>query len=208
MGRIAPMRKMARTIRAYNPNQSKYFYGLDGKKYQVLAKIERGESRHMYNGVKNFNREECQNGCENCPFRRNFICTPQTLLKQSCDIKAKMFWGQLPTVLFTYNNIGQCCCNYMQLEDLLIQHCKINYPYCFPNQSIWDGVQYISVPTENSYEKNVREAFKKEIDLAAHTTKEKRPELSIMFDGIGLVMADDIVEAVSKVISILETIQK
>lgn len=41
-------------------------------------------------------------------------------------------------------------------------------------------------------------------NIAAEMTKDKNPLVSIMLDEIGLVLADDIIEAVRKVISILE----
>lgn len=56
----------------------------------------------------------------------------------------------------------------------------------------------------NSYEKIIKEIFKTAIDIAAEVTKDKNPLVSIMLDEIGLVLADDIIEAVRKVISILD----
>ena len=57
---------------------------------------------------------------------------------------------------------------------------------------------------ENDRQK-IREIFKQMLDIAAKTTEEKSPEMSIMFDGIGLVLASDYVETVSKIFSMLKT---
>lgn len=43
------------------------------------------------------------------------------------------------------------------------------------------------------------------LDIAAKATEEENPEISIMFNGIGLVLASDYVEAVSKIFSMLKT---
>ena len=56
---------------------------------------------------------------------------------------------------------------------------------------------------ENDRQK-IRELFKQMLDIAAKATEEKKPEMSIMFDGIGLVLAFDYVEAVSKIFSTLK----
>ena len=40
----------------------------------------------------------------------------------------------------------------------------------------------------------------------AEVTKDRNPQLSIMFDEIGLVLADDVNEAVKKVFSILDKV--
>lgn len=54
------------------------------------------------------------------------------------------------------------------------------------------------------YEKHIKDIFKKAIDIAAEVTKDRNPQLSIMFDGIGLILADDVNEAIKKVFSILD----
>lgn len=57
---------------------------------------------------------------------------------------------------------------------------------------------------ENDRQK-IRELFKQMLDIAARATEEKNPEMSIMFDGIGLVLASDYAEAVSKIFSMMKT---
>lgn len=64
--------------------------------------------------------------------------------------------------------------------------------------------QVVLVSNNDTYEKNIKEIFKTAIDIAAEVTKDKSPQISIVFDGLGLVLADNVREAVRKVISILD----
>lgn len=64
--------------------------------------------------------------------------------------------------------------------------------------------QVVLVSNNDTYEKNIEEIFKTAIDIAAEVTKDKSPQISIVFDGLGLVLADNVREAVRKVISILD----
>lgn len=50
--------------------------------------------------------------------------------------------------------------------------------------------------------------FKDFLEVAANATENKNPELSIMFDGIGLILASDFLEVISKVFSIMKTVKK
>lgn len=68
--------------------------------------------------------------------------------------------------------------------------------------------QVVLVSDNYTYEKQIKEIFKAAIDIAAEVTRDKNPQQSIMLDGIGLVLADDIKEAARKVISILEKATK
>ncbi len=56
--------------------------------------------------------------------------------------------------------------------------------------------------------KRIRELFKHFLDIAAKSTENKEPELSILFDGIGFVLASDYLEAVGKVLSMFKTREK
>ncbi len=50
----------------------------------------------------------------------------------------------------------------------------------------------------------IREKFKQLLDVAAKATEKSAPEVSIVFDGIGLVLASDYLEAVHKVLSMFQ----
>lgn len=54
----------------------------------------------------------------------------------------------------------------------------------------------------------IRKIFKQMLDFAAKAVEDKNLEMSIMFDGIGLVLVSDYVEAVSKIFSMLKTVIK
>lgn len=61
---------------------------------------------------------------------------------------------------------------------------------------------------QDSDRKRIRELFKYFLDLAAKATEDKNSELSILFDGIGFVLASDYLEAVGKIFSMLKTREK
>ncbi len=54
----------------------------------------------------------------------------------------------------------------------------------------------------------IRELFKQYLDMSAKATEDKKPELSIMFDGIGLVLASDYLEAIGKIFFCLKLWRK
>lgn len=54
----------------------------------------------------------------------------------------------------------------------------------------------------------IRDRFKKLLESAAKATEENDPEVSIVFDGIGLVLASDYLEAVHKILSMINTYNK
>ncbi len=56
--------------------------------------------------------------------------------------------------------------------------------------------------------KYIKETLKKLLTAASKATKDNDPISSIMFDGIGLVLASDYMEAVDKVISMISTAKK
>lgn len=79
-----------------------------------------------------------------------------------------------------------------------------NAPYhTFENNytNYWIGIR----PTyQQQYEQQWRQDFKTAIDVAAHATKDTAPVASIVFDGVGLITANNLVEAVIKTISIID----
>ena len=65
-----------------------------------------------------------------------------------------------------------------------------------------------NIAQRESDKQKIRELFKQYLDMAAKATEEKNPELSIMFDGIGLALASDYLEAVGKIFSMFKTLEK
>ena len=57
---------------------------------------------------------------------------------------------------------------------------------------------------QQQYEQQCRQNFKAAIDTAAHATKDSSPVASIVFDSVGLMTADNLVEAVIKTLSIID----
>lgn len=147
----------------------------------------------------------CMRNCENCPFylRTNFQTTNPMGFSYSIW-PVDNFWQQMPEKTFWRDNNGLCYTKYEWLQDYLIEYCRIHYPWRMPiNMEVAYG-QVVYVSDAYTYEKHIKDIFKKEIDIVAEVTKDRNPQLSIMFDGIGLVLADDVNEAVKKVFSILE----
>lgn len=58
---------------------------------------------------------------------------------------------------------------------------------------------------QESDRQRIRELFKQLLDGAAKAIEDKNPEISIMFDEIGLVLASDYLDAVSKIFSMFKT---
>ena len=54
----------------------------------------------------------------------------------------------------------------------------------------------------------IRDRFKKLLEAAVKGTDESDPEASIVFDGIGLILASDYLEAVHKILSMINTYNK
>lgn len=61
---------------------------------------------------------------------------------------------------------------------------------------------------KDSDRKRIRELFKHFLNIAAKAAEGKEPELSILFEEIGFVLASDYLEAVGKIFSMLKTREK
>ncbi len=98
--------------------------------------------------------------------------------------------------------------DYQALEEKIMEFCRKIYMLQYPAQNSNNLKQEILDSFSSYYEKKLKEMLKTAIDMAAHATKKGNPQLSIVFDGIGLIYADNLVEAVDKVISMLDTARK
>lgn len=59
-----------------------------------------------------------------------------------------------------------------------------------------------SIETQKENDRRfIREEFTHLLDVAAKATEDTNPEVSIMFDGIGLILASGYLEAVHKILS-------
>lgn len=61
---------------------------------------------------------------------------------------------------------------------------------------------------KQQYEQQCRANFKAAVDTAAHVTENTAPIASIVFDSIGLMTADNLLDAVAKILSLIYKAQK
>lgn len=106
------------------------------------------------------------------------------------------------------NTDGAYVGSYKVLEDKIIEHYRKTYMLQDPARNRNDLKQEILDSFTDEYENKTKEMLKSVIDMAAQATQENNPQLSILFEGIGLIYADNLVEAVDKVISMLDTAMK
>jgi len=94
-----------------------------------------------------------------------------------------------------------CPSNCRSIQEQLVQYYDV-----YNCELIGNGKPFLTNKGQRENDKQkIRELFKQMLDIAAKATEEKNPEMSIMFDGIGLVRASDYVEAVSKIFSMFKT---
>lgn len=94
--------------------------------------------------------------------------------------------------------------NYDIVQDYLISYYKVYGGY------IQENISPVLSPKgqQDSDIALIRRVFKQLLTVASEETKESNPIASIMFDGIGLVMASDYLEAVHKIFSMISTTAK
>lgn len=100
-----------------------------------------------------------------------------------------------------YYHMGRLHIMYEQTSQYIITNYKLfsrsgsHKMHRFPNTEL----------DENSI-KEVKRIFKDLLEAAAKSTKYENPELSIMFDEIGFILAEDYLEVVKKIFSVIDTI--
>lgn len=151
----------------------------------------------IYNNVLNLGK------CSTCP-TRNF-CFLRKMPLQSYPEATQNFVIHLPSNIFSYSNVERRWhAHYKSIEDQIIAYYD-TYNCYIPNN--------IKCPlsTEAQREKDrkfIREKFKHFLEIAAKATENTAPEASIIFDGIGLVLASDYIEAVHKTLSMFSKYDK
>ena len=111
----------------------------------------------------------------------------------------------MPQPAFRYQpQTGQWHAKYQAIQEQIVQYYDAN------NCRLSDNVaHYLTIEAQKESDRQkIREIFKQYLDMAAKATEDKNPELSIMFDGIGLVLASDYLEIVSKIFSMFKTLEK
>ena len=111
----------------------------------------------------------------------------------------------MPKSIFHYElQTRQWHADYQEIQKQIVQYYDLNH--C---ELIGNNVRVLTnVAQRESDRQKIRELFKQYLDVAARVTEEKNPELSIMFDGIGLILASDYLEAVGKIFSMFKTLEK
>lgn len=141
--------------------------------------------------------------CRNCQ-RRN-VCFLQRMPLQNYPEETQNFVIHLPQNIFSYNNTDyRWHAHYRSVEDQIIAYYDAYDCYVPSNR------QYpLSNEAQKENDRNfIRERFKHLLDVAAKATEDTDPEASIMFDGIGVILASDYLEAVHKILSMFSKYDK
>lgn len=159
--------------------------------------------------LNQYNGRKCMRDCTNCPFfSRAMYHSYNPMFISNYGKQVDDFLRQLPQTIFWQDSNNIYYTRYEWLQDYLLEYCRNNYPWSMPIYIEADYGKVVYIPDIYTYEKHIKEIFKKAIDIAAEVTKDKIPQLSIMFDGIGFVLVDDVKEAVKKVFSVLDKTSK
>ena len=141
--------------------------------------------------------------CNKCPSKN--ICFLRRIPLDHYPENVQNFVISMPQSAFKYEfQTRQWHANYQEIQKQIVQYYDSNN--C---ELIGNNVRVLTnVAQRESDRQKIRELFKQYLDMAAKVTEEKEPELSIMFDGIGLVLASDYLEAVGKIFSMFKTLEK
>ena len=111
----------------------------------------------------------------------------------------------MPPSAFKYQpQTRQWHADYQTIQEQIVKYYDLN------NCRLSDNVTHnLTIETQKESDRQkIREIFKQYLDIAAKATEDKNSEISIMFDGIGLVLASDYLEIVSKIFSMFKTLEK
>lgn len=111
----------------------------------------------------------------------------------------------IPNCFFSYHeNTKQWYANYQGIQEKIVEYYNLYNCGLSGNEKC-----YLSNEMQKESDRQrIRELFKQLLDAAAKATEDKNPEISIMFDEIGLVLASDYLDAVSKIFSMFKTLGK
>lgn len=141
--------------------------------------------------------------CSKCGYRN--VCFLRKVSLSKYPEQVQEFVIKLPRKTFLYQEQERLWyVNYQTIQEQLVRYYDVHNCELMGNEKPFLTNEE---QKENDRQK-IRELFKQMLDIAAKATEKKNPEMSIMFDGIGLVLASDYVEAVSKIFSMLKTAMK
>lgn len=138
--------------------------------------------------------------CIECKYRS--VCFLQYISMQKYSQQVQNFLTYVLNTSFMYQEEKRLwTSNHRFIQEQLVRYYDV-----YNCELIGNGKPFLTNKGQRENDKQkIRELFKQMLDIAAKTTEEKNPEISIMFDEIGLVLASDYVEAVSKIFSMLKT---
>ncbi len=117
----------------------------------------------------------------------------------------QIFMINMPAFIFNYREEEKRWhANYRGIQEQLVQYYNIHAYGLLNNKQAF----LTNAAQKESDRQRIREYFKYLLDGAARLTEDKNPGMSIMFDELGLLLASDYLDAVSKVISIMKTVAK
>lgn len=119
-------------------------------------------------------------------------CYPECVQSFVISIPNTAFMYQKPT--------RQWHANYKVIQEEIVQYYDSNNCRLSGNEAYYLTIE----AQQESDRQRIRELFKQYLDIAAKATEDKNPGVSIIFDGIGLVLASDYLEAVSKIFSLFK----
>ncbi len=141
--------------------------------------------------------------CNTCGSRD--VCFLRKIPLHHYPVYVQNFVIGMPQSAFKYQpQTRQWHANYQAIQEQIVQYYDSN------NCRLSDtAAHYLTIEAQKESDRQkIRELFKQYLDMAAKATEDKNPEISIMFDGIGLVLASDYLEVVSKIFSIFKTLGK
>ena len=141
--------------------------------------------------------------CNNCGSKN--ICFLRRMPLYHYPEYVQNFVISVPQAAFTYQpQIRQWHANYQEIQKQMVQYYDSNNCRLSGNEA-----HYLTVEAQQENDRQrIRELFKSYLDIAAKATEDNNPEVSIMFDGIGLVLASDYLEAVGKIFSMFKNLEK
>lgn len=140
--------------------------------------------------------------CERCNLRN--ICFLRTMPLQNYPTSSQLFVKQVPSNAYYLDAENHWHGNYATIQDYLISY----YNSC--GGYIQDNISPVLSPKgqHDSDVELIRRVFKQLLTIASEETRDSNPMASIMFDGIGIVLASDYLEVVHKVFSMISTTVK
>lgn len=139
--------------------------------------------------------------CNKCGSRN--ICFLRRLPLYYYPEYVQDFVINIPQSAFTYQpQTRQWFAKHQEIQERIVQYYDENNCRLSGNEAYYLTIE----AQQDSDRQRIKELFKNYLDIAAKATEEKNPEMSIMFEGIGLVLASDYLDAVGKIFSMLKTL--